>query len=95
MRSSHFTLDFLVIRPSNSGETRGKVDPPLQELRVGTGIMEFRQTPGGRVSSPTWFCSCLRTIQMVGVFGARKAVCFGPLEWDQRLKILDCSDSLG
>ena len=47
-RSSTFSLDFLVIRSSNSGETRGKVDPPLQELRVGTGIEEFRQTLEGR-----------------------------------------------
>ena len=27
---------------------------------------------------------------MVGVFGAEKAVCFGPPEWDRRLEILDC-----
>ena len=27
VRSSHFSLGFLVISPSNSGETRGKVDP--------------------------------------------------------------------
>ena len=47
-------------------------------------------TPGGRSFSPTWFSYCLRTIQMVGVFGAGKAVCFSPPEWDQRLEILDC-----
>ena len=57
---------------------------------MGTGVEEFRQTLGGRGSSPTWFSYCLRTIQMVGVFGALKAVCFGPLEWDRRLEILDC-----
>ena len=27
MRSSHFSLNFSVIGPSNSGEARGKVDP--------------------------------------------------------------------
>ena len=27
MRSSHFSLDFSTIGPSNAGETRGKVDP--------------------------------------------------------------------
>ena len=37
---------------------------PLQELRVGTGIGEFRQTPGGRGSSPTLVIFCLRVIQM-------------------------------
>ena len=26
---------------------------------------------------------------MVGVFGAGKAVCLGPPEWDQKLEILD------
>ena len=57
---------------------------------MGTGIVEFRQTPGGRGLSPTWFSSCLRTIQMVSVFGAGKAVCFDPSEWGRRLEILDC-----
>ena len=52
----------------------------MKKLRVGTGIVEFRKTPGGRGSSPTWFSSYLITIQMVGVFGAGKAVCFGPPE---------------
>ena len=42
VRSSHFSLGFPVIGPSNSGETRGKVDPPLQELCVGAGSVEFR-----------------------------------------------------
>ena len=51
--------------------------------------MEFRETPGGRDYSPTWFSSYLRTIQMVGVFRAGKVVCFSPPEWDQRLEILD------
>ena len=36
-----------------------------------------------------------KTIQMVGVFGVGKDVCFGPPEWDRRLEILDCSDSPG
>ena len=57
---------------------------------MGTSIVEFRQTLGDRGLSPTWFSSCLRTIQMVGVFGAGKAMCFGPSEWDRRLEILDC-----
>ena len=52
--------------------------------------MEFRKTLGGRGLSPTWFSSCLRTIQMVDVFRAEKARCFGPPEWGQRLEILDC-----
>ena len=43
MRSSHFSLNFLTIGPSNPSETRGKVEPPLQELHVGTSIMEFQQ----------------------------------------------------
>ena len=62
---------------------------------MGTGIVEFRQTPGGKGSSPTWFSSYLRTIQMVGVSGAGKTVCFGPPEWDRRLEILKCSDNPG
>ena len=62
---------------------------------MSTGIVEFRQTSRGRVSSPTWFSSCLRTIQMVGVFRAGKAACLGPPEWVRRLEILDCSDSPG
>ena len=62
----------------------------MQELHVGTGIVDFRKTPRGRGLSPTWFSSCLRTIQMVDVFGAEEAGCFGPLEWDRRLEILDC-----
>ena len=56
---------------------------------MGTGIMEFRQTSGDRGLSPTWFSSCLRTIQMVDVFGAEEAGCFGSPEWGQRLEILD------
>ena len=32
---------------------------------------------------------------MVGVFGAGKALCFGPPEWDRRMKILDCLGSPG
>ena len=52
---------------------------------MGTDIVEFRQTPRGRGSSPTWFSSCLRTIQMVSVFGARKALCFNPPEWDRKV----------
>ena len=37
---------------------------PLQELRVGTGIGEFRKTTGGRGSSPTFVVFGLRVIQM-------------------------------
>ena len=33
VRSSHFSLDFLVIGPSTSGETRGKVDPIARVTR--------------------------------------------------------------
>ena len=57
---------------------------------MGTNFVEFRQTPRGRGFSPTWFSSCLRTIQMVGVFGAEKAMCFGSPGWDRKLEILDC-----
>ena len=42
-RVSTFSLNFPVIGPSNPGEPRDKVDPPLQELRVDTGFVEFRQ----------------------------------------------------
>ena len=45
-----------------------------QELCLGTEIMEFRQALRGRGFSPTWFNSCLRSIQMVEVFGAETAV---------------------
>ena len=41
VRSSHLSLDFSAIGLSNSDEPRGKVDPPLQELRLGTGIVDF------------------------------------------------------
>ena len=57
---------------------------------MGTGIVEFRQTPGGRGLSLTWFSSCLRTIQMVDVFEVEEAGCLGPPEWGRRLEILDC-----
>ena len=55
VRSSHLSLDFPVNSRSNLGETNGKVDPLLQEVHVGTGIVEFRQTPGGKgfVTPPT------------------------------------------
>ena len=43
MRSSHFSLGFSAIGPSNLDETRDKADPPLQELRVGIDIVEFQQ----------------------------------------------------
>ena len=56
---------------------------------MGTWIVKFQQTPGGRGPFPTWFSSCLRTIQMVGVFRVDKARCFSPPEWDRRLKILN------
>ena len=42
VRSSHFSLEFPVIGPSNSGETRGKVDPTAR-TRVGTSLVEFRK----------------------------------------------------
>ena len=45
---------------------------------MGTKISEFRQTMRGKGFSPTRFSSCLRTIQMVEVFGAGKAVHFSP-----------------
>ena len=54
-----------------------------------TGLWSSRNS-GRQGLSPTLFSSCLRTIQMVGVFGAEKAVCFGLPEWDRRLEILDC-----
>ena len=41
--------------------------------------------------SPTWFSSYIRTVQMVGVFGAGKAVCFGTESW----KFWTVSDSPG
>ena len=47
-KESTFSLDFSAISPSNPSETKSKVDPSLQELRVGINIVEFRQTPGGR-----------------------------------------------
>ena len=56
---------------------------------MGIGIGEFRKTLGGRGLFPTWFSSCLRTIQMVGVFWAKKAVCLVPPKWDRKLEILD------
>ena len=47
-REFTFSLDFSAIGSSNPNETRGKVDPPRKGLRVGTSIMEFRQTLGGK-----------------------------------------------
>ena len=44
-RSSTFSLDFPATGQSNFGETKGKVDPPMQELLVGIGIVEFQQLP--------------------------------------------------
>ena len=41
MRSSTLSLNLSVIGPSNSGETRSKVDPHGKGLRVGTDFMEF------------------------------------------------------
>ena len=56
---------------------------------MGTDIVEFRQLREVGFSR-TWFSSYLRTIQMVGVFGAGKAGCFGSSEWDRKLEIFDC-----
>ena len=42
-RGSTFSLGFPAIGPSNPGGARGKVDPPRQELRVDTCIVEFRK----------------------------------------------------
>ena len=78
-RGSTFSLDFPVIDPSNPGKTRGKVNPYYKSY---CGVSK---TLGGRCLSPTWFSSCLRTIQMVDVFGAEVARCFIPPEWGRRL----------
>ena len=80
-RESTFFLNFPVVGPSNFGETRGKVDPTARATR-GYWYCGVSTIPGGKDFSPTRFSSYLRTIQMVGVIGAEKAVWFGSLEWD-------------
>ena len=87
-RESTFSLDFPEVGPSNFDETRRKVDPHCKSY-AWTLYCGVSKTPGGRGFSPTWFISYLRTVQMVGVFGAEKAVCFGSSKWDPKLEILD------
>ena len=47
-----------------------------RELRVGTKISGFRQTPRGRGFSPTRFNFCLIAVQMEKVLGARNSCAF-------------------
>ena len=47
-------------------------------LCIETKIWGFRQAPRGRGFSPTWFNSCLRSIQMVEIVGVGTAVHFSP-----------------
>ena len=49
MRSSHFSLGFPMIDPSNSGETRGNVDPTARASR-GCRKCGVSTNSGGRVS---------------------------------------------
>ena len=62
---------------------------------MGTDIVEFQKTPGGRGSSPTWFSSCLRTLLMVDVFEVKMVVYFRPRDWDKSWKFWTISDSPG
>ena len=78
-RESIFSLDFLTIDLSNP-ETRSKVDPHRKSY-AWAPILWILETPGGRGFSHTWLSSYIRTVQMVGVFRARKVVCFGTESW--------------
>ena len=66
-RSSIFSLNFPMIGPSNSGETRGKVDPHYKSYTWETEVGEFQKTPRGKGFFPSWFNPCLRAIQMAWV----------------------------
>ena len=41
VRSSHFSLNFLAIGPSNPGEARGKVDPHCKGYAWVLGLWSF------------------------------------------------------
>ena len=68
--------------PSNqtvgSGQSKRQSWSMHRELRVGTKISGFHQTPRGMGFSHTRFNSCLRSIQMVDVFGTETALHFSP-----------------
>ena len=74
----HLLSRFLGDRIVSSGQSKRQSWSTHRELRVGTKISGFRQTPRDKGFSPTRFNSCLRAIQMVEVFGARTAVHFSP-----------------
>ena len=62
---------------------------------MGTNFVEFRQNPRDRGFSPTWFSSCLRTIQMVGVFGPKRPCVLVPRDGTESWKFWIVSDSPG
>ena len=63
MRSSHFSLGFSAIGPSNPGETRDKVDPKARATR-GYRYCGVSTTPGGRSFLLLVFIHWLITILM-------------------------------
>ena len=53
-----------------------------RELRVGTKICRFCQTPRGKDFSPTRFNSCLRSIQLMKCLGSGRPCSSVPEFWD-------------
>ena len=80
-RKSNFSLNFLAIEPSNSGETRSKV-----ALRgkgyLWTPILWGFNNFGRLGSSPTWFISGLRALLMVLMVEAVSGHLVSPKTWD-------------
>ena len=64
MRSSHFSLNFSMNGPSNSGETKGKVDPHCKSYAWVPEVWSFDKLREVGFS-PTWLSPCLRTLLMV------------------------------
>ena len=71
---SRFPDDWTV----DSGQSKRRSWSTHRELRVGTKISGFRQTPRGRGFSHTWFNYCLRAIQIVESVKAGTTLHFSP-----------------
>ena len=74
----HFLSRFPDDRTIDSGQSKRRSWSTHRELRVGTKISGFRQTPRDRGFSPTWFNYCLRAIQIVESVKAGTTLHFSP-----------------
>ena len=80
-RSSTFSLNFPVIRFAVSGEARGKVHPHGKSFASRLKSRSFDKLQEVGVFLLRRRNRCLRTIQMVGTFGAEMVVYFNPKDF--------------